>query len=157
LVEDAFPRLEPLPWFGITTFRELPWQTRTKACILRSFRSECRTCPPPIVGAHLLEDSELGCNRPSHCEIVRCVGAAPSDLRKPHLIGNRGGTCPFAIHDFPVHLVPMWQFTEPIIEVGNGVHALLEHSEITGVDEDVAVRDIDLAMKLMRVAEEDKA
>jgi hypothetical protein len=51
----------------------------------------------------------------------------------------------------------MWQFTEPIIEVGNGVHALLEHSEITGVDEDVAVRDIDLAMKLMRVAEEDKA
>jgi hypothetical protein len=53
--------------------------------------------------------------------------------------------------------VPMWQFTEPIIEVDNCLHALGEHGEIASVDEDVAVRHIDLAMKLMRVAGDDKA
>jgi hypothetical protein len=51
----------------------------------------------------------------------------------------------------------MWQFTEPIIEIDNCFHALGEHSEITSVDEDVAVRKPDLAMTLMRVAKEDKA
>jgi hypothetical protein len=51
----------------------------------------------------------------------------------------------------------MWQFTEPIIEVGNCFHALGEHGEIASVGEDVAVRDIHLTMKLMSFAEENKA
>ena len=53
--------------------------------------------------------------------------------------------------------VPMRQFTEPIIEVGDGLHAFGKQGEITSMDKDVAIRHLDLAMKLMRVAEEDKA
>jgi hypothetical protein len=53
--------------------------------------------------------------------------------------------------------VPMWQFTKPIIEVDNGLHALREHGEIASVDQDVAVRHLHLAMKLVGVAEENKA
>jgi hypothetical protein len=53
--------------------------------------------------------------------------------------------------------VPMWQFTEPIIEVGDCFHTLGEHGEIASVDEDVAVGHIHLAMKLMCIAEENKA
>jgi hypothetical protein len=51
----------------------------------------------------------------------------------------------------------MRQVTEPIVEVGNGLHALGEQGEIASVDQDVAIRHRDLAMKLMRIAEEDKA
>jgi hypothetical protein len=54
-------------------------------------------------------------------------------------------------------LKPVWQFTEPIIGVGNCLHALGEQGEIASVDQDVAIRHVDLAMKLMRVAQEDKA
>jgi hypothetical protein len=50
--------------------------------------------------------------------------------------------------------VPMRQFTEPIIEVDNCFHALGEHGEITCVNEDVSVRHIHVAMKLMCIAEE---
>jgi len=53
--------------------------------------------------------------------------------------------------------VPMWQFTEPIIEIDNCFHTLGEHGEVASVDEDVAIRDIHLAMKLMSIAEENKA
>jgi hypothetical protein len=53
--------------------------------------------------------------------------------------------------------VPMRQFTEPSIEIDNCIHTLGEHGEVASVDEDVAIRHLDLAMKLMRVAEEDKA
>jgi hypothetical protein len=53
--------------------------------------------------------------------------------------------------------VPMWQFTKLVIEVDNCFHTLGEHGEVASMDEDVAIRHLDLAMKLMRVAEEDKA
>jgi hypothetical protein len=51
----------------------------------------------------------------------------------------------------------MWQLTEPFVKVGNCVHALRKHGEIASVDQDVAIRNINLAMKLMRIAKKHKA
>jgi hypothetical protein len=62
---------------------------------------------------------------------------------------------PEKTHGFVWHddFVPMWQFAEPGIEVRNLGWAAGEHREIACMDQDVASRHIDLAMKLMRVAE----
>jgi hypothetical protein len=53
--------------------------------------------------------------------------------------------------------VPVWQLAEPIIEVDNCLHVLGKHREIASMNEDVAIRHVDLAMKLMSIADEDKA
>ena len=47
-------------------------------------------------------------------------------------------------------------FAEPSVEVNNRLHALREHRKIAGVDQDVAVRHLNLTMKLMGIAEKDK-
>ena len=53
--------------------------------------------------------------------------------------------------------VPVWHFAKPMIEVGHFLYALGEQGEIASVDQDVAIRHVDFAMKLVRVTEEDKA
>jgi hypothetical protein len=54
-------------------------------------------------------------------------------------------------------LKPVWQFAQPGIEVCDLGWAAGERREIASVDQDVAIRHLDVAMKLMCIAEEDKA
>jgi hypothetical protein len=68
------------------------------------------------------------------------------------------GPLPERTHDFPARrFCADVAILRAIIEVGDGLHAFGKHGEITSMDKDVAIRHIHLAMKLMRVAEENKA
>ncbi len=53
--------------------------------------------------------------------------------------------------------VAMGQLSEPLIKVGDGVHAAREHREVTAMYQDVCVWNVDLAMEFMRVAEKREA
>jgi hypothetical protein len=53
------------------------------------------------------------------------------------------------------NLMAMGQFTEPSIKVFNCTQVLAEHREISRVDQDVAIRNFQLTMQFMRVADED--